>query len=207
MVWAGLALSFFLLCRASELFAYDDTKLVHPEFCLTRRDLTFRQGSLTLSWQDRERADRVEITFRASKADQTRRGATITRTRLSTSHKAESGGQVGAVEIILELLRRHPSLPMDAPLTTRLVEERAVSTARARATAALRIMVASAGGGEDPRLYALHSGRIGGATQLAAQGATQTQIQKAGRWKSDSYFVYIQTRGEGAAFVSAAFLR
>ena len=150
----------------------------------------------------------MEITFRATKVDQTRRGGKTTRTRLSTSHEAGSGGQVGAVEIILELLRRHPSLPMDAPLTTRVVEERAVSTTRARATAALRLMVASAGGGEDPRLYALHSGRIGGATQLAAQGATQTQIQKAGRWKSDSYFVYIQTRGEGGAlFVSEALLR
>ena len=92
VVWAGLALSFFLICRASELFAHDDTKLVHPEFCLTRRYLTFRQGSLILSWQDRERADRVEMMFRAPKADQTRRGATITRTRLSTSHEAGRGG-------------------------------------------------------------------------------------------------------------------
>lgn len=55
-VWAGLTLSLFVLCCASELFAYDDSKLVHPEVCLTRRDLTFRQGSLTLPWPDRERA-------------------------------------------------------------------------------------------------------------------------------------------------------
>ena len=44
-----------------------------------------------LSWQDRDRADGVEITFRASKADQTRRGETITRTRLSTLHEAGRG--------------------------------------------------------------------------------------------------------------------
>ena len=50
----------------------------------------------------------MEITFRASKADQTGRGAAITRTRLSTSHEAGSGGQVGAVEIILELLKTAP---------------------------------------------------------------------------------------------------
>ena len=30
VVWMGLALSFVLLCRASELFAYDDTESVHP---------------------------------------------------------------------------------------------------------------------------------------------------------------------------------
>ena len=33
----------------------------------------------------------------------------------------------------------------------------------------------------DPFQYALHSGRIGGATQPAAQGATVVQTQRAGR--------------------------
>ena len=37
------------------------------------------------------------------------------------------------------------------------------------------------GTGRDPLQYALHSGRIGGATQSAAQGATVVQIQRVGR--------------------------
>ena len=39
-MWLGLALSYFLLCRASELWAYVDGK-VHPAFRLTRNCLTF----------------------------------------------------------------------------------------------------------------------------------------------------------------------
>ena len=38
VVWCGLALSFHLLCRASEIWAFGNG-LVHPDFCLTRRDL------------------------------------------------------------------------------------------------------------------------------------------------------------------------
>ena len=56
----------------------------------------------------------------------------------------------------------------------------------------------------DPLQYALHSGRIGGATQLAAQGATNVQIQRAGRWKSLAFMVYVRAGGEGADFVSQA---
>ena len=39
-IWLGLAISYFLLCRASELWAYANGQ-VHPEFCLTSNCLTF----------------------------------------------------------------------------------------------------------------------------------------------------------------------
>ena len=48
---------------------------------------------------------------------------------------------------------------------------------RREATHALRVIVG--GVGRDPLPYALHSGRIGGATQSAAQGTTNVQIQGA----------------------------
>lgn len=35
----------------------------------------------------------------------------------------------------------------------------------------------------DPKQYALHSGIIGGGTQLAVQGASDIQIPKEGRWE------------------------
>ena len=114
----GLGLVFFLLCRASELFAYDDTEFVHPEFCSTRRLLSFRQDSLMLSWQDRDRADRVEVHF--VRLRETRHSEEkISYERGYPRQTRPAGrGNLGGVEIIFERLRRHPSLPMDAPLTT-----------------------------------------------------------------------------------------
>ena len=76
---------------------------------------------------------------------------------------------------------------------------------RTVAKKALRWMLSSLG--RDPTQYALHSGRIGGATKLAAVGASDIQIQKAGRWKSLSFMVYVREGGEGADFVSEALTR
>jgi len=73
---------------------------------------------------------------------------------------------------------------------------------RSEATGALRLLVGSLG--MIPEEFALHSGRIGGATQLARRGATQIQIQRAGRWKSSAFMVYVRAGGEGANFVSRA---
>ncbi|CAB1119159.1 unnamed protein product [Ectocarpus sp. CCAP 1310/34] len=78
VTWMGIALSYFLLCRASELWAYQNG-LVHADFCLTRGNLVFFEGACRLARNERRRADRVEVTFRASKADQKRRGAVVTR--------------------------------------------------------------------------------------------------------------------------------
>ena len=61
---------------------------------------------------------------------------------------------------------------------------------RIEAVVALRMMAASAG--KNPAQFALHSGRIGGATKLAAQGMSELQIQRAGRWKSRAFMVYVK---------------
>ena len=76
---------------------------------------------------------------------------------------------------------------------------------RTEAVGALRMMVASVG--KNPAQYALHSGRIGGATQLAAQGMSELQIQRAGRWKSRAFMVYVREAGEGAKEVSDALVK
>ena len=73
---------------------------------------------------------------------------------------------------------------------------------RREVTHALRMI--AGGVGRDPLQHALHSGRISGATQLAAQGATNVQIQRAGRWKFLAFMVYVRAGGEGAEIVSQA---
>ena len=76
----------------------------------------------------------------------------------------------------MDLVDNYPELDESAPLMqTRSATGWTMAT-RTMATKALRRMVGSLR--RDPVQCALHSGRIGGATQLAAQGASDIQIQK-----------------------------
>ena len=121
-----------------------------------------------------------EVTFRPSKSDNKRLGAIVTRTRVTVgSEKARDAKSYGALEIILDLLDLYPELSGSAPLTQTHTVNGWKFITRTVATKALRRMVSSLG--RDRMQYALHSGRIGGATQLAAQGASDIQIQRAGR--------------------------
>ena len=202
-VWMGLALSYHLLCRASEIWAYGNG-LVHPDFCLTRRDVVFFRGTTQLAWKDRRRGDKVEVTFRAGKSDQNRLGSVVPRTRVAAADGVNGGVRSkGALEILLDLLDLYPTLDGAAPLmqTYSVAGSRVINCREA--THALRVIVGDVG--RDPLQYALHSGKIGGTTQLAAQGATNVQIQRAGRWKSLALMVlYVRAGGEGAEFVSQA---
>ena len=102
LIWMRVALSFLLLCRASELWAYE-TGLVHSDFCSKRGDLSFFLGVERLAWQDRRGADRVEITFRASKAGQKRLGAVVSRVD-------------EPLRILLDILDLYPELESQALL-------------------------------------------------------------------------------------------
>lgn len=105
VVWAGLAFSLCSFFRASELFGYGDTGSVHAEFCLACGDHTLRQGSLTRSWQDRERADRVEVSFRASNCLRSTRHDKERRSHaLATRIPRGRQGGARAVEIMLKML-------------------------------------------------------------------------------------------------------
>ena len=129
----------------------------------------------------------MEVTFRASKSDQKMQGAVVTRERVID----RAGGnqvvrQMGALEILLDLLEvHHPELGASVPLTQSLKQGRWAVVSRSEATVALRDMARRVGA--NPEDFALHSGRIGGATQLAKQGASVIQIQRAGRWKSGAF--------------------
>lgn len=194
-------MSFHLLCRASEIWAYGN-RLVQPYFCLTRRDLVFFMEALQLTWEGRRIAGRVEVTFRVSKSDSKRSGATVTTTRISIG-KGRVGDvrSNGALEIILGLRDFYHDLGGSAPLMQARTATGWKVVTRAVATKALRRIVSSLG--RDPAQYALHSGRIGGATQLVAQGASDIQIERAGRWKSlVAFMVYVRAGEEGTDFES-----
>ena len=174
-----------------------------PRLLSHEKGCFFFRGTRRLACKDRRRADKVEVTFRAGKSDQNRLGSVVPRNRVSAADGVEGDVRSkGALEILLDLLDLYPTLDGAAPLmqTYSVAGWRVIN--RREATHALRVIVG--GVGMDPLQYALHSGRIGGATQLAAQGATNVQIQRAGRWKSLAFMVYVRAGGEGADFVSQA---
>ena len=112
---------------------------------------------------------------------------------------------VGAFEALVELLDAHPRLPGGAPQMTRRTASGWIVITPTESVLALRMMAASAG--KNPAQFALHSGRVGVATKLAAQGMSELQIQRAGRWKSRAFMIYVRDSGEGAQKVSAALTR
>ena len=53
-----------------------------------------------------------------------------------------------------------------------------------------------------PEEFALHSGRIGGATKLPAGGASDAVIQREGRWASNAFMRYVTANMEDPVWVS-----
>lgn len=129
VIWLGLALSYFLLCRVSELFAYANG-LVHPEFCLMLDCPTFFCGE-------------VQVRFLASKNDQNRQGCATTRMPCGGEGTGAGGAPIRAFEAPVELLDAFPSLPGGAPLTTRHTTSGWKVVTRTEDALALRTIVAS----------------------------------------------------------------
>ena len=117
VLWLGLALPYFLLCRASELFACANG-LVHPDFCLTHDCLTVFRGDVQGNIEDRARADFVKVLLTASKTDQNREGCTTTHVCMAEGAKVGKT-PVGAFEALVELFDAHPRRLEGASLTTR----------------------------------------------------------------------------------------
>ena len=115
VVWMGLALPYYLLCRVSEIWAYGNG-LVHPDVCLTRRGVVFK-GAIQLAWKDRRQADKVEVTFRAGESDRNQLDSVVPRTRVVASHGVDADVRSkGAPEILLDLLDPCPTLNGAVPL-------------------------------------------------------------------------------------------
>lgn len=52
VMWYGIAMSYILLARASELWADDKSGKAHLDYGLIRKDLTFCANKKTLRWDD-----------------------------------------------------------------------------------------------------------------------------------------------------------
>jgi hypothetical protein len=196
-----MALSFFLLLRASEILAMDQGG-IHPDYGLTRKDLAFFKEDRQLSWLEKEEADRVEVNFRAHKGDQKRQGRVMCRT------KAEKGEPDGALEILLALLREQDEKMSrddretrgnDMPLAAHYTAGQGWKVWRNKeGNKAMKSMFG--------KEYAWHSWRIGGACSLKSMGADDSVIMWEGRWKSMSFLRYIRASIRTAGWVSKGML-
>ena len=78
---------------------------------------------------------------------------------------------------------------------------------RTSITALIRAVARAAGEGGDALAFSGRSMRIGGATELAAMGASQLTIKLMGRWDSNAYRAYTRVSRGQALSLSAAFSR
>ena len=148
------------------------------EFTYTIRDLTdpsFESWHLTRKSVHLE-ADKLFLSLPASKTDPFRRGITLT--------IAASGDEACAVKSLRNLITRFP-LPATSPL---FYKQKAFT--REYLTTAMRSGLKSLGITGN---YSDHSFRRGAATSAKEAGLSENDIQLLGRWKSDSYKLYIQT--------------
>ena len=75
---------------------------------------------------------------------------------------------------------------------------------RSKLTSHLREAVASIG--MEPKGYSGHSFRIGAASTAAALGLNDTLIQRAGRWRSEAFRLYVRTQDKQLAAISRSLI-
>ena len=167
-LYAAFCLAFAAFLRVGE-FTYTARDLHQEDFgewFLTRRSVRLYEN-------------RLDLTLPASKMDLFRRGITLT--------VAASGDNACAVRALRRLFRweASPGDPLfglpEAPFTRQLVTEQ------------LRQSLASLG---VEGHYSGHSFRRGAATSAHEAGLSVDETQLLGRWKSDSYRLYIVTHPE-----------
>ena len=98
VVWIGLALSHFLMLRASELFTAEKGEFP-TIYCLRRGHVVFSRNNEQLGKSRTQEAGKVEVRFRGPKGDQGRRGAVLVRTTIGWG--VGEGGR--AVCLLVEL--------------------------------------------------------------------------------------------------------
>ena len=183
-MWMCSSLSYFSTASADEMVATSSGK-VHPAHCLTRRDVALFRGDNQLEYLTGDKADRIEVYFCGLKGDQEQRGNVRLRTR-DDVHGARSGYKAdgGAVALMVELLSCHPTLPYGVPLPAYRSGGQVHVWKYDQALRAFREVVEKSG--RDPREFALHSLRIGGASALAAGGDVSDRVvEKEGRRRSE----------------------
>ena len=109
----GLALSYFLLCRASELFAYANG-LVHPDLCLTRDCLAFFRGDVQANIKSEHVRTLSRFCLWGQKQTKIEK---VVQPPACAWRKVAGVGKtpIGAFEALVELLDAHQRLPGGAP--------------------------------------------------------------------------------------------
>ena len=161
----------------------------------------FLRGGVQVALESRSIADSVQVRFVVSKTGQKRAGCTITRTRVASVGELREGS-AESLRGVAGPTRSAPASAREITLDGQAYVAWLEKITWMEAAAALRLMIESSG--TDPAQYALDSGRIGGAIQLATQGIPELQIQRAGRWKSRAFMMYVREAGRGSESVSAA---
>ncbi len=166
-LYASFCLAFAAFLRVGE-FTYTARDREDDEFChwfLTRRSVRLYN-------------DHLELTLSASKTDPFRRGITLT--------VASAEDDAYPVKALKHLFQRWPAAS-DMPLFETAA---GVLFTRDLVTSSLRQSLKSL---HIEGHYSGHSFRRGAATSARLAGLSDEEIQLLGRWKSDSYRLYIVT--------------
>ena len=106
-----------------------------------------------------------------------------------------AGGASDPYEMLWQLMKVHDPVPVERESTTPLFRALGRAGPGGHTTFSTdditHIIQRIAGAaGFDPGMFTSHSLRIGGATDYRAQGATQQDLERIGRWESDIAHIY-----------------
>ena len=170
VVYAACCLAFSGLLRCGE-FTTKSSRF-NPATHLSKSCIKFMPSPASPAY--------ILLTLPASKTDPFRKGVTLT--------IAAAPGQPTCPVSAMQQLLQNSSASPDSPLF-----EVAPGIPLQRDTFIQCVRSALSQAGFDPRLYAGHSFRRGGASSAAYTGFSDHQIQLLGRWRSDAYKLYIET--------------
>ena len=165
LIWAAMTLAYFACLRAAEFCVRNK---FYPAVNLTMDDIKLNSNHLVLH-------------LKSSKTDKFRQGVNI--------YVGCSGTRVCSFCSMLEYLKERKKLL--ARSNALFIFENNVVLTKKLFVNQFRLLLALAGyTGE----YSGHSFRRGGATDAATAGLMDWELKLFGRWSSDAYQQYIQTR-------------
>ena len=177
MLWAAFCVAFFGFMRSGELTA----STAGDQANLQVNDVTIDSHT---------NPQLLTVHLRRSKTDQFGAGHYIHLGRTSST-------TVCPVAAMLEYLSRQPTT---ASCTALFIFEHGAPLTRPKLVTHLRQAIALVG--LDPGAFSGHSFRIGAASTAAAVGISDSAIQQAGRWKSNTFTAYIRSQAEQQAAIS-----
>ena len=169
MLWAAMTLGTIGLLRSGELALDEAEPRTSPKLlCIGAVQFERTQTSVLM-----------RVRLRDTKTDRARKGVTVT--------VGPTGRSVCAVTAMAAFISMRPNAAPTDPL---FIFEDGVILRRRALVRFTKVLLKNAG--VDNTLYAGHSFRIGGATDLASRGVPDHEIQAAGRWTSDAFKRYVR---------------